>query len=70
MAQNQTVLHHLKTKGGITDIEAYNDYGIRRLAARINDLKEQGNEIETHMIKGTNRDKKLVRFARYILKSN
>lgn len=46
MTQNEIVLNHLKSHGYITQVIASN-YGIRRCAARINDLKNVGLDIKS-----------------------
>ena len=46
MSQSQLILNHLK-KAPITPIEALEQYGCFRLAARIKDLREQGYKIQT-----------------------
>ena len=51
MTQNQLILSHLKTNKGITAMEALNQYGCFRLAARINDLRNDGHDITTETIK-------------------
>jgi hypothetical protein len=48
--QNQRVLNHLITHGYITQTIASN-YGIRRLASRINDLKKQNVLIQSNIRK-------------------
>lgn len=45
--QNKQILHHLRTKGPITAIEALMNYNCFRLAARIHDLKEAGHVIHS-----------------------
>ena len=64
MTQTQTILRHLKSLGSISPQEAFRDYQITRLAARILDLKKAGYRIETemreHPLTGT-------RYARYTL---
>ena len=64
MTQNQTILRHIKSLGSISPQEAFRDYQITRLAARIFDLKKAGHHIETemreHPLTGT-------RYARYTL---
>ena len=64
MTQAQTILRHIKSLGSISPQEAYRDYQITRLAARILDLKKAGYHIETemreHPLTGT-------RYARYTL---
>jgi biotin operon repressor len=46
MSQCDDILAHLK-RGPISAIEALNNYGCFRLAARIKDLRAQGYDIET-----------------------
>jgi hypothetical protein len=46
MTQAQTILEMLK-RGPVTDMDALNRAGCRRLAARILDLRRAGHEIET-----------------------
>ena len=64
MTQAQIILRHIKSLGSISPQEAYRDYQITRLAARIFDLKKAGYHIETemreHPLTGT-------RYARYTL---
>ena len=45
--QCDMILDHLNTHGHITALEALNLYGCFRLAARINDLKNQGHSISS-----------------------
>ena len=60
--QNQRVLDHMIGHGYITQVIASN-YGIRRLASRINDLKKEGVGITRTM----QVDDAGVRFAKYSL---
>ena len=46
LTQCQRIIRHLQEIGPIDDLTAYSEYGIRRLAARIHDLKVQGYDIE------------------------
>ena len=41
MTQNERVKRHLETFGSITSLEAFTDYGITRLSARMWDLKHK-----------------------------
>lgn len=41
MTQNERVLRHLKKFGQITSLEAFREYGITRLSARIWDLRHK-----------------------------
>lgn len=45
-SQIYKILNHLKENGNITPIEALNDYGCFRLAARISDLESLGYHIK------------------------
>ena len=65
--QNNDVLRCLKTRGFITDDIARDEFGVRRLSARIFDLREQGNEIKTVMRNGKNRYGHSTRYAYYFL---
>lgn len=49
MSHSKKILHHL-TKSPITALEALNQYGCLRLAARINDLRMEGHHIHTETI--------------------
>ena len=66
MSQKETILKHLKEHGKITDLTAYRLYAIRRLGARIWDLRDDGYIIRTEDTKGKNRFGKITRFATYI----
>ncbi len=63
------LLRHLQThKKGITDLEAYNLYQIRRLSGRIYDLRKRGFNIETVYDSYVNEDSHNVRYGRYVLR--
>jgi len=67
MTQNQTILKHLKTrKRGITSWQAIEKYHITRLAARINDLRDNGLRIADTWESGIRHNRK-VRWKRYFL---
>ena len=51
MNQNAHILNHLETRGTITPMEALNEYGVFRLAARIADLRGTGVAIETETLR-------------------
>lgn len=65
--QCQLVLMHMKKYGSITHLEAEAEYGIARLASRINDLRRQGYAITSELISGRNRRGEPSHFARYRL---
>lgn len=67
MTQCSKVLFHMKKYGSITHIEADREYGIMRLASRINDLRRLGYAIESKMVEGRNRDGKKTHYASYSL---
>lgn len=66
--QCQLILHHLKTYGSISPLEAISEYGIQRLAARISDLRAMGYTIVAETKTGKNRYGKPTHFAVYRLK--
>lgn len=61
MSQTEQIKNHL-LKASITPIEALNYYGCFRLASRINDLRKEGLNVKTEMVK---KDGKT--FAKYYL---
>ena len=62
------ILEHLRTHKWLTSKEAFEKYGITRLAACIFDLREKGYEIETVMVETTTRFGEPCQYARYVLK--
>tara|TARA_R110002020_G_scaffold325078_2_gene540698 strand:- start:77 stop:295 length:219 start_codon:yes stop_codon:yes gene_type:complete len=65
-SQNKMILSHLKCEP-INDSIARDEYGCRRLASRINDLRNQGHKIETISKKSINRFGKKCSYAEYKL---
>jgi hypothetical protein len=61
-AQSKAILAHLQQGNTITGIEALNDFGCFRLAARIKDLKDKGHKIISEMIKLPN-EKRIARYS-------
>ena len=61
------ILMHLKKYGSITQAEADEEYGIKRLSARINELRSMGYPIKTDMISCKNRRGNISNFAKYSL---
>lgn len=61
------VLMHMKKYGSITHDEADEEYGIKRLSARINELRNMGYSIKTDMISCRNRRGRISNFAKYSL---
>ena len=65
--QCDLILMHMKKYGSITHMEAEREYGIARLASRINDLRRQGVAIKSEIITGKNRREETTHYARYSL---
>ena len=61
------VLMHMKKYGSITHNEADEEYGIKRLAARIGELRNMGYPIKTEMISCKNRRGRTSKYASYSL---
>ncbi len=51
MKQADRILRHLRIHGAITPIEALNFYGSMRLAARVNELRNDGFKISTDLVR-------------------
>ena len=64
--QKKKILRHLETFGSIDPVQALQEYGVFRLAARIEELRQK-HEIETHLVKTINRFGEEVRYGRYVL---
>lgn len=67
LTQNEMILKHFNQFGSITPREALDDYQITRLAARINELKDNGYTIEAELRKHKLTGK---RYAKYHLTAN
>ena len=63
-SQEQKILSWLKQGRRLTPIQALNKFGCFRLSARIKNLRNQGHNISTEIVKNGN-----TRFARYRLVS-
>ena len=63
MSQERDILGYLQSRGSITAIEALQEFGCFRLAARINDLRAKKHNIETYVAKENGK-----KFAIYRLK--
>ena len=64
-SQSQRLLEHLKKGNRVTPIEALREFGIFRLAARINDLRERGHTIESELVPVKDRLGAIKRVAEY-----
>ena len=67
LTQKQKILRHLQEVGTITPVQAFFDYSIMRLAAIVFDLKDDGYDIETTILKSENKFGEPVRYAQYKL---
>lgn len=67
LTQCDRIMRHLQDFGAITSLEAITEYGILRLASRINDLKRRGYNISAERGKGKNRYGEQTSFAIYRL---
>lgn len=65
--QAQIIYDHMDHNGSITQLEAYELYGITRVASRIHELREQGIGIVKSMRTGRNRFGVNCRYAEYRL---
>ena len=63
MSQSDAILEHLKAGNSITPVDALRDFGCFRLAARIDDLRQRGHDIETVTEKRNGK-----KYARYLLR--
>lgn len=61
------ILMHMKKYGSITHDEAEEEYGIKRLSARINELRNMGYPIKTDIISCRNRRNRISNYAKYSL---
>ena len=64
-SQEWNVLHHLQTGAELTPFFALQQYGILRLAARIENLRRAGHAIETRIVRNQRKH-----WASYRLASN
>lgn len=67
MTQCDRILRHLNDYGSITSLTAIQEYGILRLASRINDLKRRGIKIISITESSKNRYGETVHYSVYML---
>ena len=65
MTQSQRILEHLRQHGSITQADAIENYGIMRLASRVDELRKAGHPIITERVEGYNRYGEKCHWARY-----
>lgn len=61
------ILMHMRKYCSITQMDADEEYGIKRLSARINELRNMGYQIKTDMFACRNRRGRISNFAKYRL---
>lgn len=65
--QAQRILDYMQEHGSITQLEALKDLGVFRLASRISELRKNGCQISSQMVKVENRYGETCRVKRYCL---
>ena len=68
--QAQRILDYMQEHGSITQLEALKDLGVFRLASRISELRKNGHQISSQMVKVENRYGETCRVKRYSLKGD
>jgi predicted ArsR family transcriptional regulator len=68
--QNERILDYIKRFGSITQDEASNKLGVKRLASRVSDLKRLGYPITSELVVVQNRFGEKCRVARYRIGSS
>lgn len=68
--QSQRIIDYMYEHGGITQYDALNELGVMRLASRISELRRNGYEIASKMVKVKNRYGETCRVKRYMLKGD
>ncbi len=67
LTQCDKIIRHLRKYGSISSLEAITEYGILRLASRINDLRNRGFNIVGETVTGKNRFEEKTSFKVYRL---
>ena len=67
MTQSEQIVRFMQDNGSITPMDAVNELGIYRLAARIHDLTKAGLSIASQTESTKNRYGKSVHYSRYWL---
>lgn len=62
------ILKYFKSGNSLTSKEAFELFGVTRLAARVKELRDAGYDIRTSMETSENRYGETVRYARYLYK--
>lgn len=67
MNQCEKVLKYIKKFGSITSAEAMKELGVYRLASRINELRDRGENIKDEWLTSKNRYGEKIRYKRYYI---
>lgn len=65
--QAQRVLVYMENNGSITQMEAWKEIGVMRLASRISELRKNGWKITSKMVKVKNRYGETCNVKRYFI---
>lgn len=63
--QKDMVIDYIVENGSITTLQAFREFGITRLAARIADIEKSGHEVHRERVTHKNRYGKTVTYMRY-----
>ena len=66
--QAERVLDYIAKHGSVTQFEALQHLGVMRLASRVSELRKNGHQIESQMVKVENRYGETCRVKRYSFK--
>ena len=67
MNQCEKVLKYIKEFGSIMSAEAMKELGVYRLASRINELRDRGENIKDEWLTSKNRYGENIRYKRYYI---
>lgn len=68
--QSERIIDYMYKHGGITQFDALNELGVMRLASRISELRRNGYEIGSKMVKVKNRYGETCRVKQYSFKGD
>ena len=68
--KTQDVIKHLRVKGSITSLEAFELYDVTRLSSIIFNLRKKGYDIKTETQLGKNKYGNTMSYAKYILEED
>ena len=65
MTQHKAIMEYIEKHGSITPMHAFSDLGITKLATRVSELIQSGQQIKKVPMLAKNRYGETVRFMRY-----